>query len=48
MLSNDQRQFTRTKLSVTSGATLPTGVTQFQIRDMDADLRDDIVYLTDG
>jgi len=36
------------RLSETASLPLPSGITQFKIYDMDADMRDDIVYLTES
>lgn len=47
ILANNNRQFTRMKVQVDTGSTLPTWVTQFKVRDMDNDTRDDIVYLSE-
>jgi FG-GAP-like repeat len=47
LLINDERRFTRQKLQVNPGQIVPTGITQFRIRDMDADKKDDIVYITE-
>jgi hypothetical protein len=45
-IDNDARRFARRDIDI-GGAPVPTGISQFRIRDMDSDSRDDIVYLTE-
>lgn len=49
LVDNDSRKLTRTSISLSDTMSVvgPTGITQFQVYDMDADGRDDIVYLTE-
>ncbi len=46
LLSNEERRFNRQKIRVDTGSIAPIGVTQFRVRDMDDDKKDDIVYIT--
>lgn len=46
LVDNTLRRFTRSEIQVNSG-NVPTRVSQYKIYDMDADSRDDIVYLTE-
>lgn len=48
LLANQERQFSTSKILVQAGESAPTHVTQFKVYDMDADKKDDIVYLTEG
>lgn len=48
LVDNIQRKFTRKALSIQGGSSIPKHISQFKIYDMDADGRDDIVYLSAG
>lgn len=52
LIENSERKLTRTDIQVLSGSNMsipvPTGIAQYKIYDMDADGRDDIVYLTES
>lgn len=46
LLENTERKFTQQSLSLGSWQVVPYNIMQFKVYDMDADMRDDIVYLT--
>lgn len=52
LIDNLNRKLTRTDITTLAGSNMstvvPTGISQYQIYDMDADRRDDIVYLTES
>lgn len=50
LLDNDFRKLTRTRIVLDGNVSksIPSGITQFHIFDMDHDGKDDIVYLTDA
>lgn len=49
LLDNDQRKITRIDISTSDTMSVkpPSGITQFEIFDMDNDTRDDIVYISE-
>ena len=48
VISNQDRRFAPSILTIESGGTAPTNIQQMKIYDMDNDGHDDIVYLTSG
>jgi hypothetical protein len=46
-LSNDRRRFINTDIRVQTWSSVPNGITDMRIYDMNADKKDDIVYLTE-
>ena len=48
LIDNTIRKLTRRDITLEAGAQIPSHISQLRIYDMDADQRDDIVYITAG